>query len=240
MPAWEIGLIVLVVCLVAAAGFYYFWRKERYWGKGIFPPNLKYSSKSRMKAYFIAATVILMKERSTMASRLAFVNGWFQQEFPEETGDFSVDYKEALSRKVSLKSLAAWLNKHISTDDKQRLADFLFELSRYDGNINDQEYNALKVFVVHLQLDWQPFEEKMKPKNNDRFGSNYSFVEKYLRLLGLTLQNSKEEVKTAYRRLVMLYHPDKYARDTAEVQQAAADKFREIREAYEVLMESVW
>ena len=44
---------------------------------------------------------------------------------------------------------------------------------------------------------------------------------------------SDEEVKKAYRRMAMKYHPDKVGHLGEEFQQAAAEKFRKVQDAYE-------
>lgn len=46
---------------------------------------------------------------------------------------------------------------------------------------------------------------------------------------------SDEEVKKAYRRMAMKYHPDKVANAGEEVRQQATEKFRSINEAYETI-----
>ncbi|WP_019242650.1 MULTISPECIES: molecular chaperone DnaJ [Bacillus] len=51
----------------------------------------------------------------------------------------------------------------------------------------------------------------------------------YYEVLGLTKSASKDEIKKAYRKLSKQYHPDINKADDA------ADKFKEIKEAYEVL-----
>jgi DnaJ like chaperone protein len=44
---------------------------------------------------------------------------------------------------------------------------------------------------------------------------------------------SNDEVKKAYRRMAMKYHPDKVATAGEEIRQQATEKFRGINEAYE-------
>jgi curved DNA-binding protein len=55
-------------------------------------------------------------------------------------------------------------------------------------------------------------------------------AEDYYRVLGVSKKNSKDEIKKAYRKLAMKYHPDKN-KDNKE----AEEKFKKINEAYAVL-----
>eukprot|EP00061_Rhincodon_typus_P012088 g37576.t1 len=51
----------------------------------------------------------------------------------------------------------------------------------------------------------------------------------YYKILGITKGTAEEDIKKAYRKLALKYHPDKNKSPDAE------DKFKEIAEAYDVL-----
>ena len=55
----------------------------------------------------------------------------------------------------------------------------------------------------------------------------------YYQVLGVNRDASAQEIKKAYRRLAMKYHPDRNADDDS-----ASEKFKEASEAYEILSDS--
>ncbi|QMV72757.1 molecular chaperone DnaJ [Comamonas piscis] len=57
----------------------------------------------------------------------------------------------------------------------------------------------------------------------------------YYEVLGLSKSATEVEIKTAYRKMAMKYHPDRNQGDTAK---EAEEKFKECKEAYEMLSDS--
>ena len=54
-------------------------------------------------------------------------------------------------------------------------------------------------------------------------------------ILGISKGASEQEIKSAYRKLAMKYHPDRFATATDAEKKEAEGKFKEINHAYEVL-----
>ena len=57
----------------------------------------------------------------------------------------------------------------------------------------------------------------------------------YYKILEINKSATEEEIKKAYRKLAMKYHPDKFANSSEEEKKKAEEKFKEIQEAYETL-----
>jgi molecular chaperone DnaJ len=61
----------------------------------------------------------------------------------------------------------------------------------------------------------------------------------YYRVLGVRRDASQEEVKAAFRRLALQFHPDRLPPDASDSQRAAAaSRFRQASEAYRILGDS--
>lgn len=60
----------------------------------------------------------------------------------------------------------------------------------------------------------------------------------YYEVLGIAKGSSETEIKKAYRKAAMKYHPDKYTSATEKEKQEAEEKFKEVNEAYQVLSDS--
>jgi molecular chaperone DnaJ len=59
----------------------------------------------------------------------------------------------------------------------------------------------------------------------------------YYEVLGLTpaIEIDEDEIKTAYRRLAMQYHPDRHISKDAPSRAAAAKQFEQLLKAYDTL-----
>lgn len=59
--------------------------------------------------------------------------------------------------------------------------------------------------------------------------------DKYYTVLGVEPGASQDDIKKAYRKAAMKYHPDKYSNASESERKAAEEKFKEINEAYNKL-----
>ncbi|KAH6772230.1 hypothetical protein C2S51_010634 [Perilla frutescens var. frutescens] len=59
----------------------------------------------------------------------------------------------------------------------------------------------------------------------------------HYKLLGVHKNASKEEIKQAFRKLAMEFHPDKHSQSSNNLRDSATQKFKQLSEAYETLID---
>lgn len=144
---------------------------------------------------------------------------------------------------------------------RYHMLDFLFSLADSDGEVTMPETSVLRTISNRLgvnALDFMsimgrhvngsygstgsgPFGSRSggygSGSSRSRYGSGGSSTSKKdpYKVLGLDSTATDEEIKKAYRRLAMKYHPDKVEGLGEEVKKNAEAQFREINEAYETL-----
>ena len=108
-----------------------------------------------------------------------------------------------------------------------QLIHFLFGIAAADGEIHPEELKLIKLIAAELGIssaDYTSIEAMMIPKTDWAYD-----------VLEVTPSASVEEIKKAYRKMAVKYHPDKVSYLGEEVQQAANEKFKKVNEAYQVI-----
>ncbi|MCW5909058.1 MAG: DnaJ domain-containing protein [Chitinophagales bacterium] len=122
--------------------------------------------------------------------------------------------------KIACKELKLLTTYH----SRVNIVHFLFGIAASDDFINPKELRCLQRISGYLDVttdDFQLVRETFAAKHNP-----------YI-LLGVEEGVSIEKVKSAYRKMILKYHPDKVKNKASEAD--AARKFREIQRAYEII-----
>ena len=103
----------------------------------------------------------------------------------------------------------------------------LLDLANADGDFAQQEQAIIEQIAAAMSIRPKDFESlaALYRKTKD---PNWAYT-----ALEIEPSASDDEVKKAYRRMAMKYHPDKVANAGEEVRRQATEKFRSINEAYE-------
>lgn len=110
-------------------------------------------------------------------------------------------------------------------EHRLQLMAFLAEIAKADGNVDDTEIEALKKIAYSLGLNTAVVDQ-MLSLGGESLDDAY-------KVLGLTKDATDDEVRRAYRKLALQYHPDRVATLGDDVKEAAKKKFQELNDAKE-------
>lgn len=149
--------------------------------------------------------------------------------------------KEIILTYTQLQEAAINAEQHGSQDALAYIAECEHELSVIKSNINCISSVSEIVKQLHqIKEDARLIAEQSSfddgnDDSNSTFGSQRTDALTYYEILGISKTASKEEIKNAYKKLALIYHPDKYSHLADEYKEDAEKKFRQINEAYQIL-----
>lgn len=134
--------------------------------------------------------------------------------------------KQLLEQPLDPVSVSAQMAMHINYSTRLELLHFLFELAHADGEVADSEIRQIEQISDALHVSQADYRSLLAMYHQENPDWAYEVLE-------IQPGATNDEVRSAYRRMAMRYHPDKVASAGEEIQQKAADKFRKIKEAYD-------
>ena len=114
-------------------------------------------------------------------------------------------------------------------ETRLQILHFLFGIANADGSISSSELYKLAQIAAALKLR-QPDVDSIKAMFIKNADNAYKILE-------VQPTATVDEVKSAYRKMVKKYHPDKLRSSDPAMVKGAEEKFRAVRKAYEIIME---
>jgi len=240
----EFGSIVAVITVLAIVGsvIYLSWRVRgsKKWDEGFIPDHFKATPDNIFEIFICAACAIIARDPARLYIKFGMVNRYMKEHFPEEYYDFEDSYRFSLKHIVKIDSLVAWCNKNFETDRRIQLVNFLLQIAIDDGELLEDEKQYIFALISKLKLHLEDIDPELSaklveqhqqtaptPREND-----FTFYE----TLGLAATATIQEVKSAYRKLAKMTHPDRYSLEPSEIQEQMKIRFQRIQEAYEAIL----
>lgn len=178
---------------------------------------------------------VIQADGKIMHSEMELVRQFLRQSFGEQAvGEGNsillklFDYRKRNGESVwqsQIQEACREMSVHMEVEHRLQLIAFLCEIAKADGKLDETEVTALRTVAVNLGIDANVVEQML------HLGGQ-SLDDAYA-ALGITKDATDEEVRKAYRKMAMQYHPDRVATLGDDVKEAATKKFQEINEAKE-------
>ncbi|WP_066628836.1 TerB family tellurite resistance protein [Labilibacter marinus] len=182
---------------------------------------------------FVASLLVLMAavmkaDGKVVKAELDFVKAYLRQAFGDQkAGEALLMLRDILDREIPLNQVCAQIAQHMDYNSRVQLIHMLFGVANADGNIPQSEQDVIKQIAQGVGLSSVDFESvlNMYVKNTE---SAYKILE-------VDASASNDEIKKAYRKMAIKFHPDKVAHLGEEFQASAKEKFQKVNEAFEVI-----
>ena len=206
-------------------------------------------------ALIVLIAAVIKADGNVRRSELDYVKRFLLKNYGEEMGKQYLTLLRDLvrpERVIDTPAICNQIKQNTDYTTRYHMVDFLFGLAVADNAYSTAENNVMREIAHGLGINTGDYISMYTRHVGSRFrnsssgyssGSGYSGSSQYAsysqsrkdpyKVLGITPTATDEEVKKAYRRLAMKYHPDKVEGMGEEVKKNAEAQFREINEAYE-------
>ncbi|MCD6111858.1 MAG: TerB family tellurite resistance protein [Bacteroidales bacterium] len=198
--------------------------------------NIPYSQDNNLRtkpgdfnvSLIILSAAVMKADGRIMKSELNYVRSFFIRQFGVEESKKNIKLlQEILKQNFNIKDVASQVRQYMDYSSILQLVHYLFGISAADGQIHPKEIEMINTISIYLGLNAAEFNsiKAMFVKDTD---SAYKILE-------ITPDASDEDVKKAYRKMALKYHPDKVSHLGADIQKAAKEKFQTLNAAYETI-----
>lgn len=137
--------------------------------------------------------------------------------------------KKLLEQPINETEVAMQIGQYMNYSTKLELVHLLLDIAYADGGFSSAEMAVINRIANIFRLSTADFDALCALYNKQK-DADWMY-----KALQITPDVSDDEVKIAYRKMAMKYHPDKVASAGEEAKQSATEKFRQINEAYEAI-----
>ena len=178
----------------------------------------------------ILAASVMKADGKVLKSELTYVKSFFTRQFgAEKTTEFMRILKGVLEQDVNLREVCQQIRFNMQHPMRLQMLHFLFGIAKADDNVDAAEVNVIAQIASYLGINQRDF-ESIK-------AMFYKSADSAYKILEIKEDCTDTEVKKAYRKMAVKYHPDKVSGAGEEVQKAAKEKFLKVQEAYETIKE---
>jgi DnaJ like chaperone protein len=158
-------------------------------------------------------------------SELDYVKQFFVRQFGEESAKHALlTLKDILKQEIPVRDVCLQIKGNMDYASRLQLMHLLFNVSLADTVIHPLEFQLIEKISSYLGVsstDFLSIKNMFIPETD----SSYKILE-------IERTATDEEVKKAYRKMAVKYHPDKVSHLGDDVRKSADEKFSRVNEAY--------
>lgn len=174
----------------------------------------------------VLVAAVMKADGAVVKSELDYVKQFFVRQFGKESAKEAILLlKDILKQDIMVRDICVQISKNMDYSSRLQLLHLLFNVSLADGKVNKAETELIEKISGALGIsssDFVSIRNMFIPETD----SSYKILE-------VEPSVTNDEVKKAYRKMAMKYHPDKVSHLGDDFRKTADEKFKKVNEAYE-------
>lgn len=185
-----------------------------------------YQETSFNRSLLVLIAAVMTADGKTMKSELDLVKAMLVRTYGEvRASRMLLDLRELLKSSNDIAGVCSTMRQGMAYSQRLELLHVLFRISRADGEVTPPEIQLLQFIAAQLGITTPDF-LSIRAMFVTTPGGEFQILE-------VSKDASEEEVKKAYRKMAMRFHPDRLTGLGEEEKKSAEEKFRKVQEAYE-------
>jgi len=181
-----------------------------------------------MVSLIVLTSAVMKADGKVKKGELDYVKQYFIQVFGvDQATDAIRMLRDILKQEIMVVDVARQIGQNLDNSSKIQLLHYLFGIAKADGKIDQVEVDLIQSISNYMGIlsgDFMSIKAMFVKDVNEAYS-----------MLGIDKSATNDEIKKAYKKKAIEYHPDKVAYLGADVQEAAKKKFQKISEAYKIL-----
>ena len=178
-----------------------------------------------MVSLLVLFAKVMKADGKLLKSELDYVKSFLKRNLSRQQAEvFIKTFQGILKQAYSTLDVCRQIQKSMDHPSRLELIHVLFGLSASDGEIHPSEVKVIHTIAGYLNINHKDY-ESIKAIFIKDVDSSYKILE-------INASASDSDVKKAYRKMAVKYHPDKVAHLGKEIQNTAEEKFKAVNDAY--------
>jgi DnaJ like chaperone protein len=174
----------------------------------------------------VLIAAVMKADGKVVKSELDYVKQFFVRQFGEYSAKQAlIVLRDMLKQNIPVGDVCSQIRVNMDYSSRLQLLHLLFNLSVVDSSVSKPELDVIQHIGNSLGIsstDFMSIRNMFVPETDSAY-----------KILEIEPSSTNEEIRKAYRKMAVKYHPDKVAHLGEEYRKTADEKFRMVNEAYD-------
>lgn len=176
----------------------------------------------------VLVAAVMKSDGKLLKSELEYTKQFFVRSFGNAAAGEAIKIlRDILNQNIPVNDVCVQIRKNMDHPSRLQLLHFLFGIADADGQVHETEHKLIMHIAQQMGISEKDYQsiEAMFVANTD---AAYKILE-------VEASATDDELKKAYRKMAVKYHPDKVHYLGEDIQRAAHEKFQKVNEAWETI-----